>query len=561
LAPVVVRKAYLDLAHGQVHYRVGGDGPPVVLLHDSPRSSVMHLPQFQWLGQRFTVIALDTPGYGNSTPLPADPAPTIPHFGAALGEALRALGIGPCPVYGFHTSSKIALDLATRTDAPLSAAILDGLSLPPGPADEDFIRRYMQPFSVAADGSHLAAQWSKVLDFHRFFPWFAHSAATRLEMALPDDGHLHTYCMDTLMAGVAWSSAYAAAMRYPARAAIGQLRVPVTFACRSDDVLYRYLDELPDPLPAGCALLRIGAEPAEWRDRIGECLAAWADPARERDQARQRGAGPAGAGHGYLDHAQGQLHVHRHGHGKAVPLVMLHDLPGSSASLQPLAEALAHDRPVLRVDLPGCGESDALADAPVAAYADALLQCLAQAAFADVDIYAEHLAAPIALELARRAGSRVRRLVLDGLPPLSAAQRAAISARYCPSLLPRRDGTHLLAAWHLLRDREFSWPWFERGVEAVRRRAPALEPAQLHALTVDILKQPAHYGEAGQAALAAPFEDWLAGIAQPVLLLGDAADVRDRELAVVAGRLRNGCLAERAATAADCARTLRGFLD
>jgi pimeloyl-ACP methyl ester carboxylesterase len=561
LAPIVVRKRYVDLAHGQVHYRVGGKGPPVVLLHDSPRSSVMHLPQFQWLGQRFTVYALDTPGYGNSTPLPAEPAATIPDFGAALGEALHALGIGPCPVYGFHTSSKIALDLATRADTPLCAAILDGLSLPPGPPDEDFIRRYMKPFAVAADGSHLAAQWSKVLDFHRFFPWFAHSAATRLGMALPDDGHLHTYCMDTLMAGAAWSSAYAAAMRYPARAAIGQLRVPVTFACRSDDVLYRYLDELPDPLPAGCEVLRIGADQAGWRERIGERLADSADPALERGQARQRGPSPAGPGHDYLDHARGQLHVHRHGQGMVVPLVMLHDLPGSAAALQPLAEALAGHRPVLRVDLPGCGESDALANAPVSAYADALLEGLARAEFGDVDLYAEHLAAPIALELARRAGSRVRRLVLDGLPPLSAAQRAVISACYCPALLPRRDGTHLLAAWHLLRDREFSWPWFERSSDSVRRRAPALEPAQLHALTVDVLKQPAHYAEAAQAALGAPFERWLADIPQPVLLLGDAADVRDRELSAATDLFRNGHLAQRPATALECARTLRGFLD
>jgi pimeloyl-ACP methyl ester carboxylesterase len=556
LASIVVRKRYLDLAHGQVHYRVGGRGPPVVLLHDSPRSSIMHLPQFQWLGQRFTVFALDTPGYGNSTPLPADPAATIADFGSALGEALRALDIAPCPVYGFHTSSKIALDLASRADTPLSAAILDGLSLPPGPPDEDFIRRYMKPFAVAADGSHLAAQWSKVLDFHRFFPWFAHSAATRLEMALPDDGHLHTYCMDTLMAGAAWSSAYAAAMRYPARAAIGQLRVPVAFACRSDDVLYRYLDELPDPLPAGCQLLRIGAGQAEWRDRIGERLAAFAGPGQAHTSAR-----PASASHDYLDHLGGQLHVHRHGQGTGVPLVMLHDLPGSSASLQPLAEAIAAHRPVLRIDLPGCGESDALPGAALGAYADVLLECLAQAALESVDVYAEHLAVPLALELARREGSCVRRLVLDGVPPLSAGQRAAIGARYCPSLLPRRDGTHLLAAWHLLRDREFSWPWFERGIEAVRRRAPALEPAQLHAMTVDVLKQPAHYGEAAQAALAAPFEDWLAGIAQPVLLLGDEVDVRDRELAAVAGRFRKGRPAARSTTAPEQARLLRDFLD
>ena len=67
-----IRRRYVDVPHGQVHLRIGGRGPAAVLLHDSPRSSVMHVQNIRWLGERFTVYALDTPGYGNSTPLPAD---------------------------------------------------------------------------------------------------------------------------------------------------------------------------------------------------------------------------------------------------------------------------------------------------------------------------------------------------------------------------------------------------------------------------------------------------------------------------------------------------------
>ena len=67
-----VLKGFVAVPHGQVHFRYGGSGPVVVMLHDSPRSSALHASNIEWLGEHFTVIALDMPGYGNSTPLPQD---------------------------------------------------------------------------------------------------------------------------------------------------------------------------------------------------------------------------------------------------------------------------------------------------------------------------------------------------------------------------------------------------------------------------------------------------------------------------------------------------------
>lgn len=108
---VVLGKGFVTVPHGQVHFRYGGRGPVVVMLHDSPRSSVLHAPNIEWLGEHCTVIALDTPGYGNSTPLP-QPQPEIPDFAAALAATLTAMGIDRCALYGFHTGSKIALQFA-----------------------------------------------------------------------------------------------------------------------------------------------------------------------------------------------------------------------------------------------------------------------------------------------------------------------------------------------------------------------------------------------------------------------------------------------------------------
>jgi pimeloyl-ACP methyl ester carboxylesterase len=557
-----IRKRYVDVAHGQVHLRVGGRGPAVVLLHDSPRSSVMHLPNIGWLGEQFTVYALDTPGYGNSTPLPAEPAPAIADFAAALEATLHALGLDRPAVYGFHTSSKIALELATRPQAPLGGAVLDGLSLPAAPPPEAFIASYMLPFSVAEDGSHLVTQWSKILDFHRYFPWFRREAASRLDMALPDDAALHAYALDTLMAGASWSSAYAAAMRYPARDSLASVRHPLTFTCRSDDVLFGFLAALPEPLPAGARRVPLGPAPEEWRANLAAWLAEYAAPGEPPRPPDPLDARSAAQRRGYVDVADSQVHLRLAGEGPRVPLLMLHDLPGSAAALERLGALLAQDRTVLMPDLPGCGESDALETPTAAAYVEALLGCLDRLRMEVVDVFAEHLASPLALELAERAPRRVRRLVFDGLAPTAAQERTALAERYCPRLQPRRDGANWLSGWHFLGDRECSWPWFDRSRAAVRRRTPTLDAPTRHAVLVDLLKQPGRCGDGLAAALSVPLEARLSATQAPLTVLYEPSDVRDARVpAALAGRPDSRILAVAPRRTWEVAEALRRSLD
>ena len=70
-----VLKHYVTLggdAPWQLHYRSQGANhlPVIVLLHASPMSSANMLPIMNALSDSFKVIALDTPGYGQSDPLP-----------------------------------------------------------------------------------------------------------------------------------------------------------------------------------------------------------------------------------------------------------------------------------------------------------------------------------------------------------------------------------------------------------------------------------------------------------------------------------------------------------
>ena len=127
----MIRREFIQVAGHEIHYRIAGSGPPIVLLHDSPRSSVLHLPQLEHFADEFTVIALDTPGYGNSAALPREPRPEIGDFADSLAATLAALKIERCAIYGFHTSSKIAREFAVRPPQRVALAVIAGLNLPP----------------------------------------------------------------------------------------------------------------------------------------------------------------------------------------------------------------------------------------------------------------------------------------------------------------------------------------------------------------------------------------------------------------------------------------------
>ena len=94
--------------HRTIGYRRFGDGPPVALLHASPRSSAALLPLGMRLADRFTVFAFDTPGFGWSDPLPID-RPDAEDYAAALIEAFDVLGLRRVPLYGSHTGASIAV--------------------------------------------------------------------------------------------------------------------------------------------------------------------------------------------------------------------------------------------------------------------------------------------------------------------------------------------------------------------------------------------------------------------------------------------------------------------
>ena len=80
-----LRRAYADVAHGQMHYAECGSSTatrrthggndiaatPIVLLHQTPRSWREYIQVLPLLGAHRRAIAIDTAGFGESDPVAA----------------------------------------------------------------------------------------------------------------------------------------------------------------------------------------------------------------------------------------------------------------------------------------------------------------------------------------------------------------------------------------------------------------------------------------------------------------------------------------------------------
>lgn len=121
-----MRFGYADTSMGQVHYRRAGSGAPLLLLGSSGRSSSIFEALLPLLAPHFDAVAIDTPGFGQSCPLPETAG--IEALAGCAAEVLDALGIRRCHLYGLHTGNKIATAFAGQWPARVDRLILAGQS-------------------------------------------------------------------------------------------------------------------------------------------------------------------------------------------------------------------------------------------------------------------------------------------------------------------------------------------------------------------------------------------------------------------------------------------------
>lgn len=218
-APVTGRlwRAYARTAGaGELLVRRGGDGSggrPLVLLHPSPISGAMLVPLAAALAHTRPVVVFDTPGYGDSTPLPGEPA--IADFARAIAEGVDSLDLGGIDLYGANTGACIAAEIALADPSRIHALLLDNPPIFDDELRRELVERLCPPFVIRDDGLQLVAAWSFIRDHAMWFPPYRRDPEHARPGPPPSLDELHLRTIELLKGGASYGAGPRAAFSYP----------------------------------------------------------------------------------------------------------------------------------------------------------------------------------------------------------------------------------------------------------------------------------------------------------------------------------------------------------
>lgn len=214
--------------------------------------------------------------------------------------------------------------------------------------------------------------------------------------------------------------------------------------------------------------------------------------------------------HGYVDGPFGQIHYRRVGQGPV--LALLHQSPSSSEMFHEAYPRLAATGlTVIGLDTPGFGMSEVPEHPPsIAEYAAALAVAIRALSDAPVALLGHHTGASIAAEMAASEPGLIHRLILNGPPVLTEAERDEYRSalKNAPPIEILPDGRHLQALWDR---RAFFTPGWTN-VEAMHRGIVQM-------LLAGKTEWYGHHAAFGHD-IAAP----IARITQPTLILTNTGD-------------------------------------
>jgi pimeloyl-ACP methyl ester carboxylesterase len=222
---VAVRRLFLDGRYGQVHVRIAR---PLVLttktallcLHQSPMSGAVYAALLSVMGADRVVIAPDYPGMGESD-APSTP-PEIADYARVMFDVLDSLGVRRVDVMGYHTGSKVGVEMALQQPERIGKLVLVGVSI----LNDDELALLKRDYADEeappdAAGQFLMAEWQRIMAWSRF--------GMSPQIAL-----LHM--AEALRGGVRRWYGHRAAFRYQMRDYLPKVRQPVLVLNINDDL-------------------------------------------------------------------------------------------------------------------------------------------------------------------------------------------------------------------------------------------------------------------------------------------------------------------------------------
>lgn len=214
---MTLRRGYADTTFGQLHYAEAGEGPVVLMLHQTPRSHDEFAEVQPLLANGFHTIAMDMLGFGLSSP--ASGPMSIEVMAHAAWALLDALEIDSAVLLGHHTGAVVAHEMAVQAPSRVQGLVLSAMPW------VDAARRLghhdvgVDLAETRDDGAHLTELW-------------------RLRQPYYPEGRpdlLDRFIRDALAPGLDPAEGHRAVSRYPMDERIGAITAPVLLLVATGD--------------------------------------------------------------------------------------------------------------------------------------------------------------------------------------------------------------------------------------------------------------------------------------------------------------------------------------
>ncbi len=215
-----VDRSFVSTPSGRVHIAIAGQGEPVLLLHQTPRSWMEFIDVLPRLGRACQAIAMDTRGFGDSDPLPSEKT-TIEGWAEAALEMMSMLGHERFCVAGHHTGAVIGLEIAARAPQRVRKLVISAMSyVDAARRAEHAGSRVIDEVEPRDDGSHLTELWA------RRQPHYPQSGGREL---------LERFIVDAIRAGPMAAEGHRVVNRYHMEDRIGLVQCPTLVIAPAKD--------------------------------------------------------------------------------------------------------------------------------------------------------------------------------------------------------------------------------------------------------------------------------------------------------------------------------------
>ncbi len=278
---------YVTVDSKRLHFHMLGNGPALVLFHPSPHTSEILLPLAKRLADFYTVFAIDTPGYGKSSPLSSEPN-QLSDYTEFLHRCFKVMNIKNPSIYGSATGAQLAIRYALEYPKNVASIFLDNAAHFDDALCNTILDHYFPDFTPKKDGSHLPQVWKMVSQMFQYFPWCFRGEKYALHRPQLPPPVLNSIALDFLRAGANYYMAYRLAFKHERAKYVQALKVPTTIFRWNGSIIKEHINNLlAFDLPSNVKTLFINGTPDERMQLLTDCITGEADQYKSYKASRK----------------------------------------------------------------------------------------------------------------------------------------------------------------------------------------------------------------------------------------------------------------------------------